>query len=104
MLLVTNKWLRQLAGLLETGNLLLLKLAFKNPSAVRLYPGKVYRDYMSLAGTGAWRSKGFFEIFPQAHEVRIVLEHSCGEGIYTPVDELAYLALITRVPATAPHI
>ena len=48
MLLVKNKFVRQLFGLLETGNLLSLKLLIKNRSALRTYPGYVFRDYMRL--------------------------------------------------------
>ena len=46
MLLIRNKAVRQAAGVLETVNWLTLKLLLKNPRAMRVFPGKVYRDYM----------------------------------------------------------
>ena len=97
MLLIKAKRLRQFFGLLETGNFLLLKLALKNPSQLNTFPGKIFRTYVSLAGKDKWQSKSIFELYPNSHGTRIVLEHLSGEGIYTPLDELAYLALITKL-------
>ncbi|HXV77096.1 MAG TPA: class I SAM-dependent methyltransferase [Candidatus Polarisedimenticolaceae bacterium] len=96
MLLVKNKLARQVFGLLETANLLSLKLLFHNRSALRTYPGAVFREYMRLARRGKWVSMGVLELFPEVQQTRIVLEHMAGHGIYTPLDELAYLALITK--------
>lgn len=96
MLLVKNKFIRQFFGLLETGNLLSLKLLLKNPSALRTFPGFVFRDYMRLVRRDRWVSMSILELFPGLQETRIVLEHMAGRGIYTPMDELAYLALITK--------
>lgn len=96
MLLHKNKTLRQLVGVLETANLLSLKLLLKNPASLRLFPGKVFRDYMSLAGRDRWVSKTIFDIFPSVSGTRITLEHLDGGGVFTPLDELAYMALVAR--------
>ena len=95
MLLTKNKRLRVACGTLETLNYVGIKLWLKNPSAARLYPGKVFRDYMSLVGRDKWTSKSIHELFPSG-STRVVLEHLPGHGICTPIDELAYLAIITR--------
>ena len=52
---------------------------------------------MSLVGQDKWQCKGIFEIFPNSSGKRIILEHIIGKGIETPLDELAYLALITVI-------
>jgi len=96
VLLTKRKRLRVACGMLETLNYLAIKLWLKNPSAARHYPGKVFREYMSLVGRDRWISKGIQEIFPSG-SARVVLEHLPGQGIATPIDELAYLAIITRV-------
>lgn len=95
MLLTKYKTLRMIFGAMETASLLSLKLLLKKPHNFRLFPGRIFRNYMSLAGEDRWRSKSIFEIFPEISGKRIVLEHLTGEGIETPIEELAYLALIT---------
>lgn len=97
MLLIENKTLRQAVGMVETANLLLLKLLIKKPAHLRYLPGKMFRDYMSLVGNEAWQSRDIFKLFPEARDVRITLEPVPGEGISTPMDELAYLAFVTKV-------
>ncbi len=99
MLLIKNKTLRQCLGVLETANLLFFKLLLKRPAAARLYPGVVFRDYVSLVGREQWVSRSVTDIVPGAEGQRIVLEHLCGEGIATPIAELAHLALLTRAIA-----
>jgi len=96
LLLTANKSVRQIAGLLETCNLLFLKLLFKNPRRARQFPGEMFRAYMSLARDGRWACRSIFELMPQAQARRIVLEHMPGEGVLTPLEQLACLALITR--------
>ncbi len=96
MLLIKNKILRQAAGVLETLNLLSIRLAIKNPSRLRAFPGKMFREYMSLVKKDKWACRDIFEIVDIPQGARIVLEHLSGGGINTPVDELAYLALLTR--------
>ncbi len=96
MLLIKNKGLRMICGAIETFNLLTLKLWWKNPSRARAFSGKIFRDYMSLVGRDRWTSRSISEILPNAKDSRIVLEHLPGDGIFNPIDELAYLALITR--------
>jgi predicted O-methyltransferase YrrM len=54
---------------------------------------------MSLVGTDRWQSKNIFEIFPDISGQRVILEHVSGKGVETPLDELAYLALITAIKA-----
>jgi predicted O-methyltransferase YrrM len=51
---------------------------------------------MRLVRRDRWVSMGILELFPELEQTRIVLEHMAGRGIYTPLDELAYLALITK--------
>jgi predicted O-methyltransferase YrrM len=83
-------------GALETFNVLSLKLWIKNPARARAFSGRVFRNYMSLVGEDRWFSRGINEILPEMNEWRIVIEHTPGDGIDTPIDELAYLALLTR--------
>lgn len=97
MLLTHHKRLRELAGVLETANPLLLRLAVRDRRAARSFPGRVFREYMNLAGHGRWRSQPLEEVFPEFAGTRITIEHLPGEGIATPLDELAHLALLTRI-------
>jgi predicted O-methyltransferase YrrM len=97
MLLIRSKRVREIAGVLETANFLLLKLLIKNRAGARSFPGRVFRDYMSLAGQDRWRSLPVERLLPDFRGARITLEHMPGEGIETAIDELAYLALLTRV-------
>ncbi len=96
MLLIKNKTIRLTLGLLETINFLHLKLWLKNRAHARGFSGRVFRDYMSLVKQDVWRSQTIDELLPKMKENCIVLEHLQGGGIYTSIDELAYLALITR--------
>lgn len=96
MLLVKSKVLRQVAGLLETLCFLSIKLLLKNPGALRLFPGVMFRNYMSLARSGQWSSRSIDELVPLKGGMRVTLEVLAGEGIATPCDELVYLALLTR--------
>src|SRR6266581_2029298 len=82
-------------GALETFNVLSLKLWLKNPTRARAFAGRVFRDYMSLVGEDRWFSRGINEVLPEMKEWRIVIENTPGDGIDTPIDELAYLALLT---------
>src|SRR5215469_6202914 len=103
MLLVRSRRLRQLFGVFETANFLSLKLLIKKRSALRQYPGMIFRDYMSLVGTDHWSSCSIFDAIPELCDKprRITLEHLPGIGVSTPADELLYLALITQVLAPA---
>lgn len=97
MILTKIKSLRIFLGILETFNFLYVKLLFKKPGKLRLFPGRIFRNYMSLVGNDKWQSKSIFEIFPDISGKRVILEHVSGQGIETPLDELAYLALITSI-------
>ncbi len=97
MLVTRNKRLREIAGVLETGNLLLLRLALRDPAKARSYPGLVFREYIKLAGRGRWRSAPIEDLYPSFRGARIVVEHLPGEGLATSLEELAYLALVTRL-------
>jgi len=99
VLLSSSKRLRELAGALETANLLLVKLLIKKPSAARSFPGLSFRGYMSLVGDDRWKSRPIEDVLPPFDRARIVIEHVPGGGIATPLDELAYLGLITRTLA-----
>ena len=96
MLLVKNQTVRLVLGCLETFNFLQLKLWLKNPEQARAFPGRVFRDYMRLVKHDRWRSQTIDELFPQMTDGRIVVEHIPTWGIFDPIDELAYMALITR--------
>jgi predicted O-methyltransferase YrrM len=95
MLRTRRKTLRQVAGLLETTNFLMLKLLWKRPDRARVFPGLMFRDYMSLVERAAWRAATLFDVFPELRErpARIQLAHLPGEGVETRLDELGYLAL-----------
>jgi len=96
MLLIRNKPIRLVLGTLETLNFLSLKLWFKNPARARAFAGRIFRNYMSLVGRDKWVCLSIDDIFPHMTDHRILLEHLPGEGIFNPIDELAYLALIAR--------
>jgi len=95
VLLTENRGIRRLAGSLETFNLLFLKLLLKNPKRARCFPGEMFRAYMSLAREGRWACRSIFELLPQCAGRRVVLEHLPGDGVLTPLEQLACLALIT---------
>ena len=96
MLLIQNKRLRLLFGALETFSFLTLKLWWKNPDRARNFCGRIFRTYVYLAGADKWQSRSIDEVLPQVWERRIVLEHTPGDGIDTPIAELGCLALITK--------
>jgi predicted O-methyltransferase YrrM len=97
MLLIKHKPARLFCGWLETLNFLSLKLCFRNRYIAKRFVGLSFRTYMSLVRDGPWRSRQIDEIIGDVGTVQIVIEHMRGAGINNPVDELAYLALITRV-------
>ena len=97
MLLTKNKTLRRIAGLFETFNYLFFKLLIKNPSKASAFPGKVFREYMSLAGKDKWVHKDFADIFSIEEGIRLTIDHLPGRGVSNKLDELAYLALITKI-------
>lgn len=96
MLLSKNKKLRLAWGALETVNPLYLKLLLKNPSALRWFPGRIFRNYMRLAGRDQWTCRGIFEVFP-AENVRFTVDVTPREGVGERLDWVTYLAYITRV-------
>ncbi len=96
MLLTENKRLRQFFGLLETGNLLFLRLLLSNRAAAAVFPGEVYRNYLALSGGDQWPCRSIFEIFPEATRVRAQIEHIPSDVIGTPLEQLACLALLTK--------
>lgn len=96
MLLIKNKCLRQIAGLVETFSFLSLKLLIKNPSAFRRFPGRLFREYMQAVEKDKWLCKDIFDILDVKEGMRISLEHIPGHGIDTPLDELAYLAIVAK--------
>lgn len=104
MLLIKNRKIRQLFGVLETMNFLGLKLWLKNPSDARLFPGEVFRVYMNLVQADRWTSKSVFAAIPELTSKlgRVVIEYLPGEGVATPPDALLYLALVTQ--AVAPKL
>jgi predicted O-methyltransferase YrrM len=100
LLMSRFKALRQVVGLLETGNFLFLKLLFKNRAAAAQYPGDVYRTYMAYARDDHWQCRSIFEVLPDAGRVRAQIEHIPSGVIRTPLEQLSCLAVITK--ATEP--
>jgi predicted O-methyltransferase YrrM len=96
VILSRNKTLRQVGGMLETANLLLLKLWLKNPSMVRSFPGEMFRTYMALAREERWTCKSIFEVLDCKEAVRITLDHIPSTVIETRLEQLACLALATK--------
>jgi predicted O-methyltransferase YrrM len=90
-----NKLLRQIVGVIETGNLLFLRLLLRNRAAAATFPGEIYRTYLSLAREGPWPCRSLFEILPEARRVRAQIEHIPSDVIATPLEQLACLALLT---------
>ena len=98
MLLIKNKTLRQIQGLLETLNPLVFKLLLRNPLKVRAFPGEVFRVYMSLVGKDKWICRDIFDVFSGIDKAcKIVIEHLPNADRSLPLHELACLALITKV-------
>ncbi len=95
MLITKYKPLQLAVGALATFNLLMVRLLLKNPSRAQTFPGRIFREYMSLVEKDRWQSKDIFDILPIPEGTRVTLEHLPGKGVGTPVDELAYLALLT---------
>jgi len=99
MLIGGPKLLRQVVALLETSNLLFLKLCLRKPGAARLFPGRVFREYVSLAGRNRWLSRDIFELFPETRAARFTVEHIEPCGLSMGLEELAYVAMIARLLA-----
>lgn len=55
----------------------------------------MFRSYMSLVGEEKWKSRDIFDIINQPG-LDVTIEHLKGEGIDTAVDELVFLAMITK--------
>lgn len=98
MLLTKSKTLRRLQGLVETFNLLFLRLLLKNPSKVLFFPGNIFREYMSLVEKDRWMCKEIFEVLPVTEGTgRIVLEPLPLKGRAAPLLAEACNALIAQV-------
>lgn len=102
MLLIKNKSLRKLYGFFETFNLLFIKLFLRNRSKASVFPGEIFRCYMSLVGKDKWCCRDIFDIFsaPETACV-IIVEHLPVGDKGLPLHELASLALLTKV--VKPH-
>jgi predicted O-methyltransferase YrrM len=98
MLLRGSQKVSDALGVLETLNFLSLRLFFSNPRQFRRFPGMIFRDWVKLNHGAKWRCEGIFDVLDRLGGThgRITLEHLPGEGIDASLDELAYLALITR--------
>jgi predicted O-methyltransferase YrrM len=70
----------------------------RHRSAARLHPGLAYRQYVYLAGGERWKCGSIFDFMPEleAQPVRISLEHLRGNGLATPINELALMAMVCR--------
>jgi predicted O-methyltransferase YrrM len=99
VLIARSKLIRGLAGIAETANFCFLKLLVRSPKRALKYPGLAFRAYASLGGTTKWRSADPEDLYSEYSGARITLEHLPGHGIAVPLEELAYLALITRLEA-----
>lgn len=96
MLMTKNKRLRQIAGLLESGNWLFLKLLMKNPARAHTYPGRVYRDYLGYVGGDGIQCKPIFDLLPTDENLRFTLEHIPSPGLDMRLEQIACLALLTK--------
>lgn len=96
MLFSDSKRLRQIAAVIETGNLLFLRLLWKDQAAARVFPGEMYRSYLGLAGGDEWPCRPIFELLPKADRVRATIEHIPSDIIGTPLEQLAALAIFAR--------
>jgi len=96
MLMSSNKLLRQAAGFIQSANWLQLKLFWKNPEIAKKFPSFVFRKYMQFAKSDRWRCVTIGELVPTARRLRITLLHLDGLGLYGPIQELAYLALLAQ--------
>jgi predicted O-methyltransferase YrrM len=96
MLMTKHKRLRQFAGIAETANVLWLRLLLKDRIGARVYPNSVFATYMSLGGSARWKCRSIFDFLPEISEkrLRITLEHLPGEGMTTPINELAFMAMV----------
>ncbi len=65
----------------------------------RVFPNRMFREYVYLAGGARWPAKDLWDIFPELQRVRVTLECLPPCGIGTPLEDLLYLALITKVLA-----
>lgn len=95
MLLVKNKSVRLAFGFLETFNLLALRLWLKNRAAAKAFSGRVFRNYMSVAGSDKWRCDSLENVLPGFKGCRASFEYLPGNGIDTYMDELAIFAALT---------
>jgi len=102
VILIENNRIRKLFGVLETGNLLFLKLLMKNRAAAARYPGEVFRSYMSLVGRDQWTCLPIFDVLPTKNEFHITIMHLPSDVIDTPLEQLACLAMLTK--ASAPSV
>ncbi|HTF33696.1 MAG TPA: class I SAM-dependent methyltransferase [Myxococcota bacterium] len=99
MILTKSKFVRQVAGVAETINLLGLRLLLTSRTGFSMYPGIVLRSFASLGGKCPWQSKTIGQLCPEAFGQRISVEHlpEGGETVgATSSAELAHLALLTR--------
>lgn len=96
MLFSGSKFLRQLVAVVETGNLLFLRLLLTKPGAARVFPGEMYRSYLGLSGGHEWPCRPIFDLLPKADRVRATLEHIPSDVIGTPLEQLSALALFAR--------
>ena len=101
MLLSNRKWLRQLVAVLETGNLLMLRLLLRNRQCVSMYPGRIFREYMSLVQHDQWSCKSIFDVIAPHQETKVTIQHIRNSVIETPLEQLACLAIVAR--AFEPH-
>jgi predicted O-methyltransferase YrrM len=93
-----NKHVRQLLGVLETCNLLMLKLALRQPRGnLRTFPALIFRDYMRLASVDRWRCVELHTLLGDSRNIRPVIDYRHGNGINIELKELAVLASLTQI-------
>lgn len=92
-----SKLLRMSSVLIMNFNLnFAVAVVSRGPSAARRLLTDSHRHYRSFLGECGLPSRNIEKIFPGISQLQIVLEPRRGEGIRDPIDELAYLAMITR--------
>lgn len=97
MIWTRSTWLRRLGAVLETGNVLLVKLLLRDVRSARTLPQAIHNEYMRLARDDRWSTREVEEVFPELRAgSRVSLQYLPGRGLSTDVRELANLGLATK--------
>ncbi len=91
------RFLRQLAVLFHGNNLLFWRLFLSGERGwARNLAATQLRQFLALRNRQPIPSRSIFDVFPEASNVAVQLEHKPGETISCSIEELYYIAAITR--------